>query len=196
MTKYPFDRLAIEQTEAVPDVPNTNAARVALKQWRDAVLRDGLGTRDCCPQFHIAYDAERGTATITRLPDGPMRRGRHKASAVAQAMSPQARERAALWAFLERHEQAVERASRAGEPWPMTPLDVMTRAVACDPFIAQRLADLDCGPRRAGDLGHLDDELLAEQILAQPHNTRPLRRHDDRPDLPQDRRLCARLTRT
>lgn len=194
--KYPWMQLAVGETRTVEDVPSRTVVYRSLAAWRDRIcFKLGLGyTLEHCPQFSVAYDRDRQVAHITRVADGPIQRGRPKPSQVLQATSPQAKERAELWAFLERHQQATERASKAGEAWPMTPLDVMTRAVACDPFIAQRLADLDCGPRRAGDLTDLDDELLAQQVLAEPHNNRPLRRHDDRPDMPADRRLAARLT--
>lgn len=193
--KYPWNTLRVGESALVRDVPSAATVYASLKSWRDRTcFRLGLGyTQECCPQFSVAYDRITQVAEITRLHDGPMRKaGRHRIELVAQASDPQAKERAWLRARLQERRDERDRGHGG-----LTPLDIVERARAFDPVLAQAFADLDCGPLPAGVTPAAIEHERRIAVARQANEvlSHPMRRHDDTPDNPYDRHLAYRLAR-
>jgi len=184
-TKYRWGELSVGEYIDVP-APSQVVVYTNLKHWRDALFGSGLYTPEYAPRYTVTFRARDRRATIRRLPDGPMK-GHEPAPPIDHAARANEAEREWLWDWLDRRNMEIERLELAGLSRGMTPLDILERARKCDPAIAQQMADLDCGGY--APLPGLD----ADRIMAEPHNTRPLRRHDDRPDMPADKRLAYKL---
>lgn len=73
MSKYPFGRLAVGQSESIPATMPRQTVHVAMSKFRDTARREfGLG-KDELPAFRITEDTAAGTYVIERLPDGSVR---------------------------------------------------------------------------------------------------------------------------
>lgn len=178
--KYPWGKLAVGETATVTDVPSRNAMYASMHQWRDSIIRQGLGyTREHAPQFSCPWDVNTGIATITRLPDGPIVHG-HR-SLVQRQKTQEQREREARIKFLldweEAYQNAVYAADMQDRPRPMVPLDIIERAKADLPWMAQRLADLNCRARPT--------KASRTAALEKAHNAEP--------DTPADRHFARKL---
>lgn len=168
--RYPWASLAVGD-RAIVHCPGTRqSVHNSLTHFREMCRRLGY-TDACMPRFELTWGQDK--LLIDRVSDGPLRR--HQEAARVALVSAHDMERQAVVdamdAWIHRNVIAMQR----GESRRMFPLDLVERARAVDPELAQRMADMDTAC--------LDDY--------------PGRRATDRqaanPDLPKDEALCRRL---
>lgn len=190
-TRYPWSTLAIGESVTVFGVPSRRTVYTSLGHFRNEVCIRDLGfRRDHVPRFEFAWEKEpAGTlaVTITRVTDGQPAWGPGTAgkSRTALSMTPDQIEWQSIMCahdlHLHRRAQAVER----DEAKPMTPLDLINRAMAYDKRNGTRLAAMMAefdNPPSLDDLGE-----------HKPMNRHPLRRHDDQPDRACSTTLAEKL---